>query len=111
MMGVGKIMEMGEEHGEVWLRIAKGNAQQDALLALPTTGSALDIGQVIVSDRLELEAIAGGEKAKGNEGGDRARRPQPQAEDEEDNEDYPEADEELLAPSLGRCRRSRLESI
>jgi hypothetical protein len=74
------------------LGVAQRDAHQDALLALPAAGRALDVGQVVVADRLELKVGIAGEQAEGEDGeGGRAARPGEEYYEEEDGGDDAES--------------------
>lgn len=64
VMRVGQVAQMGEEHGQMRRGISERGAEKDALFAFPTSGSALDVGKIVVSDSLKLELLASGKQTK-----------------------------------------------
>jgi hypothetical protein len=104
-----KVLQMGEEHGQVLLGISKRDAEEDSLLALPAARGALDVGEVVVSDRFELQVIVSRQDAERDEGGDRSGLAEPEDEDEDDNNCYADANRCPLAFPVGRERGSWLE--
>lgn len=70
---VGKVAQVGEEHGQVGCGVTERCAEEDALIAFPASACASYVGEVIVADgfNVELFAIAAAEKTKG-EGGEEA---------------------------------------
>jgi hypothetical protein len=49
MMGVGEVSKVGEEHAEMGFSVSEWSAEEHALFPLPTPGSALDVGKIVVS--------------------------------------------------------------
>lgn len=60
---VRQVAEVREEHRQVRGGIAQRGAHQDALSALPSLLGALDLGEVIVTNGLEVQIIRRGEQA------------------------------------------------
>lgn len=63
VMGIGEVLQVREEHGQMGLGVAQRHAQQYALFSLPPSRGALDIRQVIVPHGLQLELLRRREQA------------------------------------------------
>lgn len=70
-MGVREVPQMREEHREVGSRVSEGCTHQHPLPSLPAGSGPLHCRKIIMSDGLELQVVAGGEKAQGYCGEDR----------------------------------------
>lgn len=106
---VGKVAEVGEEHGQMGLGVAQGHTEKDALLALPAARGALDVRQVIVADCLEVDAVAGREEVQGEEGQDGGGGPDEDAE-EDNGGDNGEPTKQLPSPAKRGGRIAWLKS-
>lgn len=74
-----KVNEMAEEHGHMRFSIAQRHADKNSLLPLPSLRGALDVRQVVVSHRLELEVFGTGTEPRGRP---RIAGKEPQSEEE-----------------------------
>ena len=78
---------MAEEERQVGGGVTEWGAEEDTLLALPATGSAADIGKVVVADGFDLPLLALWEEGEGQAGGKECGRAEGWGNEAQDEEE------------------------